>query len=322
MIQRFGGSQIKAALPALRKLARDLRERIAGGEATDFQMGRMVSLERDVQQLITAAREGIQGQLELEDFAVEEYQFGQNLLSESVNVDLGEGVNLDRVRAITTRRRMRLVSGDKVRQMTIPEMWRDFDGAVGRDAMRVVQAGVLEGKTQQDMAREVAQMVTTRSRRQAESVIRTAVNGIGTAAREQVYRDNDDIIEGEKWISTLDGRTSDVCRARDGKIYPVGHGPRPPAHYGCRSLTAPEIKEQYRVAIKGQRASKDGPVSNQLTYGGWLKKQPDEFVDDVLGPTRAKLFREGKVKIDQFVDDSGRTLTLDQLRQRYNITME
>lgn len=322
LIQRFSGSQIKAALPVIRQLAKDLRSRIAAADATEFQMGRMVALERDIQLLVTTATQGIQQRLDLDDFAVQEAQFTQKLIGASVSIDLAEGLDLDAVRAITTRRQMQLVAGDTVKRMTIPQLWQEFSEAAGRDAMRAVQAGVLEGRTQQDLARDVSQLVTTRSRRQAETVIRTSVNNIGSAARNTVYQQNSDILEGERWISTLDSRVTLTCAGRDQRVYPLGRGPRPPAHYGCRSVMVPEIKEQYRIATKGERASYQGPVSNQTTYGGFLRNQPAEFQDEALGPERAALFRSGKVKVEQFTDDMGRTLSLDELRARYDITMQ
>lgn len=322
MIQRLSSGQIKRALPILRQLAKDLRARIAAGDATEFAMGRMLTLERDIQVLVTEATDSIQQQLELEAFATQEIDFTQRLLGAAVTVDLAQGINTDMAAAVTTRRQLTLVSGDTVKRLTVPQMFDELSAAVGRDALRTVQAGVIEGRTQQDMARDVARMVTTRSRRQAETVIRTAVNGIGGAARNEVFAANSDIIEGEKWTSTLDGRTTPVCRSRDGETYPLGQGPRPPAHYGCRSLMRPVIKEQYRLAQVGDRASMNGPVDSRVTYGGWLKRQPKEFQDDVLGPRRAALFHSGKLRIDQFVDDMGRALTLDELAARYDLTME
>ncbi len=321
-IQRFGGSQVKKALPILRQLARDLRQRIQAGDATEFQMGRMVALERDIRALVATASDGIQQALGLEEFAVEEAQFAQRLLGASVSVDLAEGLDLDAVRAITTRRQMRLVSGKAVKNLTIPQLWQEFSEGAGRDAMRAVQAGVLEGKTQSDMAREVAQLVQTRSRRQAETVVRTAVNGVGGAARDHVYRDNADILEGERFLATLDSRVTLTCAGYDQTVHPLGQGPRPPLHYGCRSLRVPVVKEEYRIAALGERASMDGPVSNQLSFGGFLRNQSAEWQDDFLGPQRAKLFREGTIKIEQFTDNLGRPLTLDQLRQRYDLTMQ
>tara|TARA_R110000851_G_scaffold33896_4_gene90399 strand:+ start:5479 stop:6501 length:1023 start_codon:yes stop_codon:yes gene_type:complete len=324
LVQRYSGSQIKAALPIIRQLAKDLRKRIVAADATEFQMGRMVALERDIQLLVATATGDIQGVLELEDFAVQEAQFTQKLLGASVSIDLAEGLDLDAIRAITTRRKLRLVSGNTVKTLTIPQMWQEFSEAAGRDAMRVVQAGVLEGRTGQQMARDVGALVQTRSRRQAEAVIRTSVNGIGSAARNNVYAANSDIIEGERFLAVLDSRTTITCSGIESRneVYPIGRGPMPPMHYNCRSIRTPVIREEYRIGTQGQRASYEGPVSNQVRYGGFLKRQSREFQDDMLGPRRAELFRSGKLKIEQFSDDQGRVLSLNELASRYDLTME
>jgi len=71
----------------------------------------------------------------------------------------------------------------------------------------------------------------------------------------------------------------------------------------------------------GTRASMDGQVSEKLTYHEWLKRQPAAVQDEVLGPTRGRLYREGKVKIDRFSVD-GRRLTLEELRRREGLNPE
>ena len=48
-------------------------------------------------------------------------------------------------------------------------------------------------------------------------------------------------------------------------------------------------------------------------FDTWLKSQPEWFVTDTLGATRAKLFLEGKMSIASFTDMTGRTLTLAEL---------
>lgn len=320
-IQRYGGSAVKRALPILRQLARDLRDRIEGGALTEFQAGRAARLEQDIKALIATAVADIEGLLEIDEFARHEVDFATKVLSASVAVDLAPAISPDQLRAVTTRSLMTLVSGENVKRVTLRQAFDEFAGAIGRDALRVVQAGVLEGKTQQQMARGVAEIVTTRSRQQAESLVRTATNHIGSIARNTVYQANVDILEGERWISTLDGRTTLICAGRDREVYPLGQGPRPPAHFGCRSIMVPVVKEQYRIQALGERASMGGPVDNRTTYGGWLKQQSDEFIDDVLGPKRAQLFRSGKVSIDRFTDDLGRTLTLDELRAREGLAL-
>ncbi|WVM87989.1 hypothetical protein UMZ34_16725 [Halopseudomonas pachastrellae] len=53
-----------------------------------------------------------------------------------------------------------------------------------------------------------------------------------------------------------------------------------------------------------------------MSYGDWLKTQSAERQDEVLGPTRGKLFREGGLTLDRFYNDRGLYLDLDQLRER------
>ena len=80
--------------------------------------------------------------------------------------------------------------------------------------------------------------------------------------------------------------------------------------------------DKYRIpGLKGERQSKtkiDGEevtkyVSNETKYSGWLRRQPKEFQEEVLGKERAKLFRENKVKLENFVDERGATIKLKDL---------
>lgn len=56
-----------------------------------------------------------------------------------------------------------------------------------------------------------------------------------------------------------------------------------------------------------------GTVPAKQTYEQWLRKQPTQFQNEVLGNTKGKLFRQG-ASLDKFVDKSGRTLTLAELK--------
>jgi hypothetical protein len=69
------------------------------------------------------------------------------------------------------------------------------------------------------------------------------------------------------------------------------------------------------VPVKSTRASMNGQVSSELNYDGWLRKQPREFQDDVLGVQKARLFRKG-LTMERFVDKEGREFTLKELEKR------
>lgn len=59
-----------------------------------------------------------------------------------------------------------------------------------------------------------------------------------------------------------------------------------------------------------------GTVPARMNYQTWLGRQTAEFQDEVLGSTRGKLFRKGKLSLDKFVDRSGHRYTLEELRRR------
>lgn len=91
------------------------------------------------------------------------------------------------------------------------------------------------------------------------------------------------IFDWYQWVSVLDGHTSDICRSRNGKVWRYGEGPLPPAHARCRSKTVP-------VAGRGGYDDVDD------SYYTWLKRQPADVQDDILGKQKASDLRAGRVK--------------------------
>jgi SPP1 gp7 family putative phage head morphogenesis protein len=195
-----------------------------------------------------------------------------------------------------------------------------------RDALRI---GYVEGQTISEMVQRIKGTRASQyqdgiieiTRRDAETVVRTAISHTANHTRQKFYEQNDDLVKGVKWVSTLDSRTSPICQARDGTIYPVDSGPRPPAHPNCRSSTTPVLKSWKELGIPldelptGTRASMDGQVPADTTYNQWLKGKSSTMQDDILGPTKGKLFRAG-MPVDRFVNKAGDVLTLDELRKR------
>lgn len=83
------------------------------------------------------------------------------------------------------------------------------------------------------------------------SYIDGALGAIGNAASAMVHTAVQhvssvvsDVVGGlfysrYQWQSVIDTGTTPICRERDGKVYTYGEGPRPPAHYRCRSKIMP-----------------------------------------------------------------------------------
>jgi len=60
-----------------------------------------------------------------------------------------------------------------------------------------------------------------------------------------------------------------------------------------------------------------GRVPGKTTYQQWLTRQSASFQDDVLGTTRAKLFRKGGLTLDRFVNRAGDEIPLGQLAKQH-----
>lgn len=205
----------------------------------------------------------------------------------------------------------------------LDEWYRGLPDGAFRRVQDAIRMGYVEGRTTAQIVQDIRGTRTQagiieQSKRGAEAAVRTALAHTANVAKEEVYKRNRSKIKGIEWVSTLDGRTSAICRGFDGKVFPVNEGPRPPAHVNCRSTTIPVIKHARnfsKAALATTRASMNGQVSSELNYDEWLRRQPISFQDDVLGPTKGKLFRAG-LKMDRFIDRKGAELTLKQIEER------
>ena len=66
---------------------------------------------------------------------------------------------------------------------------------------------------------------------------------------------------------------------------------------------------------------KAGQIDAEEGYAAWLRRQPRFFVEDALGPTRAKLFLDDGVQLSRFSDALARPLTIAQIIEREGITL-
>lgn len=155
----------------------------------------------------------------------------------------------------------------------------------------------------------------------ATMIARTAIQHISQASRMELWEANKSVLDGYRWLSTLDSRTTQTCRSLDGELFEFGKGPVPPIHPGCRSTTLPTLRNGFNFDDgKGTRSSQFGYVSNKTTYYEWLKTQDDKFQDFAIGPTRGKLLRDGGLTSDEFARlNLGRNfepLTLEEMKKK------
>lgn len=160
------------------------------------------------------------------------------------------------------------------------------------------------------------------SRRNAQTVVRTSIQHVSATGRMATLAANGDVVQGYRFVATLDSKTSAVCRSIDqeDKVYQLGEGPVPPMHPNCRSTIIPEVDPSLDFLDEGAtRSAEFGPVDANMGYYDWLKTQDEDFVKEAIGPTRAKLFKEGGLSSDEFarlnLGKNFQPLTLDEMQK-------
>lgn len=165
---------------------------------------------------------------------------------------------------------------------------------------------------------------------QAKTLARSSVINVANEANLQMYKANDDVLNSIEWISTLDNRTSEICMALDGKQWslpdyePIGHNfdfPGGTAHFGCRSTQIPVTKsfeditgiKRKEIDEAGLRSSYTGQVPKSKDFGTFLREQPTDVQNEILGIQKAKLFRANEIKVEDLINQDFDTVPLSEL---------
>lgn len=139
-------------------------------------------------------------------------------------------------------------------------------------------------------------------------------------AHNDFTQENEDIVSYGIYVATLDSNTTPICMSLHGNRYAIDDGPRPPQHYNCRSQFILEMDLDEKLSdvypyniIK----EKMGQVVVYKNFGEFLKNQNKEFIEDVLGITRAKLFINNELPLKKYIDaNDNRFFTLDEMKKK------
>lgn len=206
---------------------------------------------------------------------------------------------------------------------------------------RTLRDGIVVGQSIQDMTRRVRGFMPS-TRREATAIVRSSVQAVAQEARYETYKANSDVIKGQQWMSTLDGRTTPICQSLDGQAWTLEgealegttaawQGP-PPAHWNCRSTLVPVLKSfgdlandpQVKRKIKKLddrerkrlKATALGKPGGRLTYERWLRQQTPAMQKDILGPTRYRMWRRKQITTRDLIDQTNRPLTIEELEAK------
>lgn len=324
---RYAEGLYKEALPELKKLRDEISARLVTTPTDTFSSARLEYLLRDIKIIIDTTINGAINPKLFEDLAIYEQEFSLKVLDGATpaSVIISGGINAAVLLPEVMASKL-LLQGMKKPQ-TIEDVIKTFSDARYEDIRKEITRGIGVGLTNYEIVKNIYDINDTKTIKQAEAVVRTLTNHIATTARSATFKEYDYLFLGEKFLSVLDSRTTLQCGNRDGGIWTFDGKPvnaiakrnsyrKPALHYNCRSLLIPELKPEYDIKIDSTRSSEFGQVSDNLTYQEWLKTQSASLQDDVLGKTRGKLFRDGTLTLDKFVDKKGAVLTLDELKKK------
>lgn len=247
------------------------------------------------------------------------------------------------------------VTERRIRGSPLSEWWANQERGVRTSIRRELEIGLGQGETVDDLVRRVrgravgskfvdGKRVTRFAggtlrifTRQAEAIVRTAVNQISNDALFETFSSNPEVTTSYRYTATLDARTSDICISLDGQEFEYTDPNRrqPPQHFACRSTMVPivnfeelgldtpiaakrAVKTGPSVSRTGETVNlkKTGPVPATTDYAGWLRKQNDAAQNEILGVGRANLFRSNKLDLRTIVRKDNSTVSLADLQKR------
>lgn len=340
LLERVKAGEVRELDKFLREVDKTLRERLTRGELTAVQRDRIEALVAEVRAALAPLydRQSDAYLARMQEMAGDLADIETRTLAAAL-----DGFDVATPTAQTIRAAV-LTSPLSVRGpgggMLLNTFVRKWAEADIERIEGVIRRGYFEGQTTDQVVRAIrgtkaanfTDGILAVSRRSAQTVARTALQHVAHVARQETWKANEDIVTGYKWVSTLDGRTSEQCQSLDGQVFEVDQGPLPPIHPNCRSTVVPVTKTFRELGLNideigpGTRASMDGPVAGDLTYFEWLKTQSEAFQIEALGPERTQLFRDGGLNADEFarlqLGKNFEPLTLQEMRERAPLVFE
>lgn len=134
-----------------------------------------------------------------------------------------------------------------------------------------IEKGMIQGVDVRKLANSVKREFEV-SAFDSRRLIFTEMSRVMGQAQTQIYKDSG-VVEKVLWDATLDGKTSDICRERDGNLYELNNVPKFPAHPFERSCLVPVVDgwspNKKRENIKDEDGSK--PIISYSSYDDWAK---------------------------------------------------
>jgi SPP1 gp7 family putative phage head morphogenesis protein len=316
--QQMGNALARDEVVILRRAFEDIAAQLARRDPTAvsgaWQRKRLKKLSREIADILKKA--------DAEQYALakrELAKIGGHEGARAVALLGSEGVKAPIAPALFRE----LLVNEPIRGVFLRDWFKDATDATIKGVNQQIRIGVAEHETIGQIMRRVrgveAPNVVPRTgefakaTRRATAITRTAVTDISNKAARRVYTANDDLTKEFRYVATLDSRTTEICMGLDGQTfgYDDDDARYPPQHINCRSTIVPVLLDP--IGKPGKRASADGPVPADTNYEDWLRGKSAAEQNAILGPSRAELFRDGKISLRDLVRSDGTAKTVEEL---------
>lgn len=221
-----------------------------------------------------AAEVGIKAKDEMIDVGSLMYKdgFGHTMFNIQKTVGMGVNFNMPSARVIKTASNVEWLGATFTDRTgyTLDRLTNNIE--------QIIPQLFIQGKNADEFGKAIAKQFNM-SENAAKRDMRTLTTLITNQASILAYN-NCEMVEEFEFVATLDGRTSDKCRAMDGKRFKLNEAApfvnQPPLHYNCRSTTIPyfedldEYNPSERVARDEQ--GKTYMVPANMSYREWCTK--------------------------------------------------
>jgi SPP1 gp7 family putative phage head morphogenesis protein len=344
---RFEASQRQAITRSLRELELAIIRQLERHATSPFTKARQQALLKAVQAAIQSSYKTILTEQKQTLVKLAAFETGQ--VRKLVNTSVGfSGMQVGVSETVLAS----MVKDDVVLGAPLRSFWEKQAGTLQQAFITQMRQGIFAGETKDQLiarvrgtkAHNFEDGIMGSSRRGAETVVRTSAQSVLNDTRLETFKANDDVLQGMQALVTLDARTSDICMARSGMAWDFDGQPLndetdidfpgpPPWHPNCRTILVPLVKsvgqliggkkgeavdtrlaKEVKKLPKATQASMDGQVQKALTYDEWLSTKPTAFQEEVLGPSKYRLWKAGKISLRDLIDQRGRPLTLEELK--------
>lgn len=243
-------------------------------------------------------------------------QSGTDETAKEFNKALGDSAREERekrfCKTLTPQQQSAIIDGQSINGATIADWFHNWK----RRDLETISSACQKASVEELTVRDIYKLIRgTKENNYTDGVLattqtgavtlaRTIINGVANNARVETIKENADVIDGIKFLGTLDGKTCPHCASLDGYIWrgdDMAHARRPPIHPNCRCTLIPYVElkddEGNVVDVDSERpaANADFDQLAKEAYNtaakqkGWKRRW-----DDLAPSTRLKYYYQAQ----------------------------